>query len=184
MNFFSAFMYSSRSFSYFSGFASLSASRNFGVGNHVVGFHPLLQFIGNLQAFDEFFADGNGVLPLGLFHDVRIALRQNIKRHLAHRLRPPACRGNPRGDLHRALCALRRATSRQRKNCHCQKKEAHFVSHELHPSRPVLRRISVSAASCPSGQPLEASRIPFWEDLLASWIDEGGLPPVFCKCRI
>src|SRR5438445_6885945 len=68
---------------------------------------PLAKFERNLEALNKLIARRDGVFLFYLLHDVRVALREDVKGELAHRLRARPRRRDACGDFECAGIALR-----------------------------------------------------------------------------
>ena len=80
---------------------------------------PGTQLRGNLEALNKLIARRDGIFLFYLLHDVRVALREDVKRELTHRLRArsrwrDACR-----DFEYSCIALCPSPGHKCKRAHC-----------------------------------------------------------------
>src|SRR5260370_30412793 len=79
---------------------------------------PAAQFGRNLQAVNKLIARRDGILRLHILDDLRVALGQDVKRELAHRLWAPRRRRDSRSEFESAGIALRPPSAHKEKGAH------------------------------------------------------------------
>src|SRR5260370_15955824 len=84
----------------------------------VMVLEPAAQCGRNLQAINKLIARRDGILRLHILDDLRIALGQDVKRELAHRLWAPRRRRDSRREFESAGIALRPRSAHKEKGAH------------------------------------------------------------------